>query len=403
MDNFSMAFESEFGLFDDSCDQSAFPSFAPHLVANVSAANNTTFATAGQTIGNNNSYSFPSNDLATVTWDVAPTKVQLQQLFNSALSGTGVANIMDFTPELSPDMSLATPAANSLRSPYAFDTLGLDELGSSPSVGYQSPMDHQQAFGSQQSQESFDFDFGLDLLPQNAAWPAQTDFDLFPDNNNGNPSVSSLQQLLMRPAPGEAELSVFEESPLESDLDYFSPLDSCAASPVLSDYADLFGNSCDATTGAVSSGRQGSGFQPPKRRRRRRATTEDDARVFPEDGENDPNARARYKCNVCEKTFSRPFNLRSHRATHAGVKPYICSHVDEKGEACSWSFARRHDLERHMRSRHSGEKLFKCKTCGAECGRNDAFKRHLQRHAACGMAAMLEQQQQQQEQEQNGA
>ncbi|KAF9149727.1 hypothetical protein BGX21_011007 [Mortierella sp. AD011] len=403
MDNFSMALDSDIGLFDDCCDQSAIPSFTPHVVAHVSAANNTTFVTAGQTFGNNNSYSFPSNDLAAVTWDVAPTKAQLQQLFNSALSDTSATNIMDFTPELSPAMDLATPAANQLRSPFAFDTLGLDELGSSPSIGYQSPMDHQQAFGSQHSQESFDFDFGLDLLPKNTTtWPAQTDFDLFPENsNNSSPSVSSLEQLLMRPVLGEAELSVFEESPLESDLDYFSPIDSCAASPVLGDYTGLFGNSNEAATGAVSSGRQGSGFQPPKRRRRRRATTEDAARVF-EDDENDPNARARYKCSVCEKTFSRPFNLRSHRATHAGVKPFVCSHVDEKGEACSWSFARRHDLERHMRSRHSGEKLFKCKTCGAECGRNDAFKRHLQRHAACGMAAMLEQQQQQQQQ-QNGA
>ncbi|KAF9104165.1 hypothetical protein BGX27_010210 [Mortierella sp. AM989] len=368
MDNFSMAFMSEFGLFED-CEQSAFPSTEPHLTVNNSAAN-----TFEHIIGSS-SFDFPDTNVADITWDSAPSKLQLQQLFNPV-----PGSMMDFTPELSPATSLATPAPNSLRSPVPFDNL-LDELGSSPSVGWQSPLDH--TFGSQQSQESFEFGFGLDA-PQNSVWPTQNDFQLFPDNSA---SVTSLEQLLMTPAPVESELSVFEESPFESDLDYFSPHDSCAASPAMSEYTDLFGDS-NETSRSIS--RCGSGFQPLKRRRRR-VTTEEDARVIPDESKDDPNARARYKCSECDKTFSRPFNLRSHRATHAGEKPFNCGHVSEKGEVCLWSFARRHDLERHMRSRHSGQKLFKCKTCGAECGRNDAFKRHLQRHAACGLAALKEQ------------
>ncbi|KAI8595704.1 hypothetical protein EDD21DRAFT_281616, partial [Dissophora ornata] len=89
------------------------------------------------------------------------------------------------------------------------------------------------------------------------------------------------------------------------------------------------------------------------------------------------NPRPRYKCSVCDKTFSRPFNLRSHRTTHAGVKPFTCEHTNDKGKVCGWSFARRHDLERHTRSRHCSEKQFKCANCGTECGRSDAFKRHF--------------------------
>ncbi|ORZ18237.1 hypothetical protein BCR41DRAFT_285999, partial [Lobosporangium transversale] len=86
--------------------------------------------------------------------------------------------------------------------------------------------------------------------------------------------------------------------------------------------------------------------------------------------------KARYKCSECDKTFSRPFNLRSHRATHLGVKPFLCTQTNEKGDTCSWAFARRHDLERHVRSRHSQGNLFQCKTCGQKCTRSDALKRH---------------------------
>ncbi|KAK3815122.1 MAG: hypothetical protein J3Q66DRAFT_261615, partial [Benniella sp.] len=60
----------------------------------------------------------------------------------------------------------------------------------------------------------------------------------------------------------------------------------------------------------------------------------------------------RFKCSECSKTFSRPFNLKSHRAIHLGLKPHACNYTNDKGVACHWSFARRHDLERHVRSRH---------------------------------------------------
>ncbi|KAF9409018.1 hypothetical protein BGZ76_005755 [Entomortierella beljakovae] len=333
MDSVSMAFMTDNGFFDD-CDQSVFPSGLPSLIANTSVP-------GAEQIMANNSFSFPSNDLASVSWDMMPSKLDIEQFVSSTTSNMP----MEFaTPDLSPATSLATPAV------YNFDVLALDELGSSPSMDWHSPFEA--SFGSH-SQEGLELD------------------------------------LLMSPTPADNDTFVYGESPMESDFDCYSPLDSAAGSPFIGDCSGLFGTS-DDTAGDVD--RCGSGIQPMKRRRRRRITTEEDARVIPEDCKDDPNARARYKCNVCDKTFSRPFNLRSHRATHAGVKPFTCAHVSETGEVCEWSFARRHDLERHTRSRHSREKLFKCKTCGAECGRNDAFKRHLQRHQACRLAALMEQQ-----------
>ncbi|KAH7050437.1 hypothetical protein BKA57DRAFT_392754 [Linnemannia elongata] len=100
----------------------------------------------------------------------------------------------------------------------------------------------------------------------------------------------------------------------------------------------------------------------------------------------DPNAKPRYKCSECGKTFSRPFNLRSHRDTHSGFRPFDCPHKDKSGSKCKWSFARRHDLERHIISKHTKGKNFQCRTCGVECTRSDAFKRHLARNEQCNAA-----------------
>ncbi|KAF9191469.1 hypothetical protein BGZ51_002584 [Haplosporangium sp. Z 767] len=360
----------ELGLFDDDCTQSSFP---PSAIQSTSTNGIAFNYVADEQIMNNNGYTFPSCALATVPWDITSSKQE--QHFGNFLP---VSNI-DFTPELSPSMSYSTPAMNTNKSPFAFDTLGFDELGASPMVGWQSPLD--EPFGSQQSQESFDFDLAMDVN-QNSFLSAQRDFQLFPDNV---PSVSSLEQLLMTPVPAENDLTIIEESSIESDMDCFTPLDSAATSPAMSDYSELFGAS--STSGTTSK------YKPPRRLRRRRMTSEEAARIIPDESKDDPEAKPRFKCEICNKTFSRPFNLRSHRTTHAGIKPFTCTHVNELGDICNWSFARRHDLERHMRSRHSTEKLFKCKTCGTECGRNDAFKRHLQRHAACGLAALQEQQQ----------
>jgi hypothetical protein len=363
---------ADLGLFDD-CTQSAFPSNAHPQMATSSASTSTAVASTSTSASisamNLNSFVFPGNDIADMTWDTTLPK-QFQPFDPAAPF---------FTPELSP---YCTPAMSAVRSPSAFDNLGYAELGSSPSIGSQSPMD--EIFGSQQSQESFDYGIGV-ALPQNntamnTVWSPQGDFELFPTDTN--PSVTSLQQLLMTPTTMGTDLAALalEESPFESDLDYFSPLASECGSPEMSDFADAFNDFK----------RRSSDYRPPQRPRRRRLTSEEDARVVIEETKEGTNGKPRYQCKVCDKTFSRPFNLRSHRATHAGVKPYVCTHEDEKNEVCGWSFARRHDLERHVRSRHSAEKLFKCKTCPIQCGRSDAFKRHLQRHPACGLAAQLE-------------
>ncbi|KAG0048032.1 hypothetical protein BGZ83_006957 [Gryganskiella cystojenkinii] len=62
-----------------------------------------------------------------------------------------------------------------------------------------------------------------------------------------------------------------------------------------------------------------------------------------------PRAPAIHTCPICPKKFTRPFNLRSHLLAHGNVKPYECT---AKVGVCGSRFTRRHDLMRHIKSKH---------------------------------------------------
>ncbi|KAF9283740.1 hypothetical protein BGZ68_005128 [Mortierella alpina] len=82
-------------------------------------------------------------------------------------------------------------------------------------------------------------------------------------------------------------------------------------------------------------------------------------------------SRPRYVCHVpnCHRTFSRPFNLKSHGLTHETHRPHGCPQ-------CPKTFARVHDRDRHMKG-HLQEKAHACIVCLGRFARQDAVTRHL--------------------------
>ncbi|KAI1316585.1 hypothetical protein EDD11_009710 [Mortierella claussenii] len=57
----------------------------------------------------------------------------------------------------------------------------------------------------------------------------------------------------------------------------------------------------------------------------------------------------RHQCPICEKRFSRPSQLETHRLTHTGEKPYICPH-------CQKDFNVASNLKRHIRTHTNGKR-----------------------------------------------
>jgi uncharacterized Zn-finger protein len=76
-----------------------------------------------------------------------------------------------------------------------------------------------------------------------------------------------------------------------------------------------------------------------------------------------------YRCEVCNKTFSKTCKLKEHQRVHIGERPYCC-------DVCNKTFVDKSSLKVHQRL-HTGERPYGCDVCTKTFSHKHVLKRHL--------------------------
>ncbi|XP_075394833.1 zinc finger protein 711 isoform X2 [Tenrec ecaudatus] len=105
-----------------------------------------------------------------------------------------------------------------------------------------------------------------------------------------------------------------------------------------------------------------------------------------------------HKCEVCDKGFHRPSELKKHSDIHKGRKTHQCRHCDFqtsdpfilsghilsvhtkdqslKCKRCKRGFRQQNELKKHMKT-HTGRKIYQCEYCEYSTTDASGFKRHV--------------------------
>ena len=88
-----------------------------------------------------------------------------------------------------------------------------------------------------------------------------------------------------------------------------------------------------------------------------------------------------YRCDICEQTFGRSFNMMRHRKKHGIMEgpPCFTEHDVHSCTICHKQFNKKYNMLRHMNS-HSMEKPHKCTVCTKSFRRKETLELHNVKH-----------------------
>ncbi|XP_063819951.1 zinc finger protein 366 isoform X2 [Pseudophryne corroboree] len=81
----------------------------------------------------------------------------------------------------------------------------------------------------------------------------------------------------------------------------------------------------------------------------------------------------RWKCPMCEKSYTSKYNLVTHILGHSGIKPHACAR-------CGKLFKQQSHLHTHMLT-HQGTRPHKCQVCNKAFTQTSHLKRHMMQHS----------------------
>ncbi|KAG7271677.1 hypothetical protein CRUP_025538 [Coryphaenoides rupestris] len=90
----------------------------------------------------------------------------------------------------------------------------------------------------------------------------------------------------------------------------------------------------------------------------------------------------RWKCRMCEKSYTSKYNLITHILGHSGIKPHGC-------HLCGKLFKQLSHLHTHLLT-HQGMRPHKCQVCHKAFTQTSHLKRHMMQHSdvkpySCGV------------------